>query len=375
MDFNMNGFLDPKTQALLAASGGLLSAGARSPRPVGFGQALGQGILSGLQGYQSAQQGILAQQVRKAQMDEMQRKAQNDEAERRRRETFLGDLTEPAARALGLIGDFKGAIDRQYPQAEYDLKEIQGPNGPEYSYVPKRPGTGAVTPSGAAPYKAPTLQNLPVPGQPGVTQPTWLQPGQTQGTAVGGQNMPEILNPAVQEARRGVAAAGAPQVKTVVNPAMDPFKNEKALRDEYRGNVTVKNAAEMDSAFKTIETAFKNPSPANDLAMATKYMKILDPTSVVRESELALALNATGLVDKVRNYAESIATGKKLNPQQRQDFYNSAKAINDAFQQQRNGIADNYRGIASQYGLKPENVTFGDQTSIDDLVNKYGKPR
>jgi hypothetical protein len=336
----LGGGMDPKTMGLLSAAAALMQAGGASRTPVSTGQAFGQGLQSGLLGYQGGQQEQFQNQMREAQLGAMKRKT---EAETRN-EQYLSEFEQtlpPSERSKFRVNP-----------AEY-IKESNK------KYVV---GGNLVPGSGGAPlFTAPPEQRLvdvPVPGQPGVMQPTWLRPGETQGSAVGGPKMPEILNPAVQAAKRDVAAAGASRQTQVVNPALNPFKNEKELRDEYRGNPVVKNADEMNAAFSTIETAFKNPSPANDLAMATKYMKILDPTSVVRESELALAMNATGLIDKVRNYAEQIATGKKLNPAQRQDFYSSAKAINDAFQKQKSGIATNYRGIASQYNLKPDNVTF-----------------
>jgi hypothetical protein len=79
MDF-LNGFMDPKTQGLLAASGGLLAAGGRSNQPVGMGQALGQGILSGVQGYQ---QGIQAQRnnvMYQLQLEKLMREKKQQEA-------------------------------------------------------------------------------------------------------------------------------------------------------------------------------------------------------------------------------------------------------------------------------------------------------
>lgn len=81
-------------------------------------------------------------------------------------------------------------------------------------------GGSLVTGGGNEVFKAPDkpiLHNVPVQGQPGVTQPTWLLPGQATGTAVGGMNMPEILNPAVQQAKVGVAQAGRPVTNVNVN--------------------------------------------------------------------------------------------------------------------------------------------------------------
>jgi len=165
--------------------------------------------------------------------------------------------------------------------------------------------------------------------------------------------------------------ARATKVQTIVNPALDPFKNEQSLRKEAQDDPLVKSAAEMNGAFKLIATAYLRPSPANDLAMATKYMKILDPTSVVRESELAMAMNATGLIDKVYNYANMIKTGEKLNPNQRKDFYESARAINNAFQEEAGKVKSKFRGIASQYGLKPENVATEPNQSNTQTIRKY----
>lgn len=136
----------------------------------------------------------------------------------------------------------------------------------------------------------------------------------------------------------------------------DRFDMEGKLRDDFRANPTVKAADEMQSAFTLIKAAYERPSAANDLAMATKYMKILDPTSVVRESEFALAVNATGLLDKVQNYAASVLEGKKLNPTQREDFYKSAQAINASFQSERDKIAGRFDENAQQYNLSPSNV-------------------
>jgi hypothetical protein len=50
----LDSFNDPSTIGLLSAASGLLSASGPSRMPVSFGQALGSGIMSGMQGYQAA---------------------------------------------------------------------------------------------------------------------------------------------------------------------------------------------------------------------------------------------------------------------------------------------------------------------------------
>lgn len=405
----MNG-LNPQMMGLLTAAAAGMEASGPSRMPVSTGQVMGRGLLSGLGAYQQGQDSELKRGLLGAQLKHMgfQEEVARENLEQQR-------LARQQAIALqqaraGMFGD-PGVSPQQ---------ALSGGGGPTQANADmiRPPNPLAMNPAGVQNYLRlggdpkviESFQNLGPQGQLGKIDPKDYTPesfaafmggagpsalrprSQIQvapngvaydpyQTAVGttfadpnkafsvGPNGSFVPNKPFQEYEVGKARAGAP--KTVVNPAMDPFKNEKSLRDEYQGNPVVKNAAEMDAAFKLIDTAFKRPSPANDLAMATKYMKLLDPTSVVRESELALAMNATGLIDKVRSYAENIATGKKLNPTQRKDFYDSAKAINDAFQAQKTGIGGNYRRIAEQYGLKSDNVTFNPRgDGVDDIINQ-----
>ncbi len=292
-------------------------------------QSQGLNQLQGLLGIQQAQQqqGLLAQQMQDKQRQQMQI------------ENFAKQLPE-SDRAAFMVNP------NAYIQ-EMNKKYVVGG-----ALVGGKGGTPI--------YEAPVENKIAPNGQ--VYNPRQLQPGMTfndPNKAFGiGPNGVAVPNQPFQNFELDRASRGAARQTTVVNPALDPFKNEKALRDEFKSNPVVKNADEMAGAFRLIDTAYKNPSPANDLAMATKYMKILDPTSVVRESELALAMGSVGLLDKVYNYANLVASGQKLTPTQRKDFYDSAKAINDKFQEGAAGVAAQYKGIASQYGLKPENVTL-----------------
>lgn len=46
-------------------------------------------------------------------------------------------------------------MDIQMPKPEYEVRQLQGPNGPQLAYVPKTPGAGGLqTIEGAAPYRA-----------------------------------------------------------------------------------------------------------------------------------------------------------------------------------------------------------------------------
>lgn len=132
---------------------------------------------------------------------------------------------------------------------------------------------------------------------------------------------------------------------------------EMKLADDYR--TQSKNFKEVADAYgqisKTLDKA--TTSPAATLAAATKFMKLLDPGSVVRESELGMALAASGVFDRAFNYYNTLAKGKVLTPQQAADFKNITSQIYQAAQQSQQMIDADFARKAQTYGLRPEMVT------------------
>jgi hypothetical protein len=171
-----------------------------------------------------------------------------------------------------------------------------------------------------------------------------------------------------------------PIIKKVGQTSQDIFKQEQDLRKQYQDTPEVKNFGEVRSAFNIINTSLSNASPAGDLAGATKFMKLLDPNSVVRDTELQLAMNATGVVDKAQNYFNMLATGQKLNPTQRQDFKDVAVKLYKAAEDVKNKYDVQYADIAKSNKLNPSKVIMGwkDKTpssqvrNKDDILKAYG---
>ena len=349
---NPVGALDPRSMAFLQAGLGMMSG--PSMTPVSLGQQLGRAGQIGMNAFQQTQQANQQNQLFAMKMAE-QKKA---EEERARQAAAMQQFVAQNPHLANLAQlDPKMALQRGFPEAPkpqfLDTVDEQG-----------RPVKKAVVP------------------EVGATLPGYRAE----------------LDPSVRLAKRDDAVATAQALQplkletakasaTVIQPdnlglkPIDRFNMEDKLRNDFRGNPVVKASDEMNSAFKLIETARNNPSPANDLAMATKYMKVLDPGSVVRESELALAMGAGGLMDKVQNYANMVLTGKKLTPSQREDFYTSAKAINESFLKERDGIAGRFKENAIQYNLTPENVIgapraqtkLGKVPQVEDWVSRAMK--
>jgi len=145
---------------------------------------------------------------------------------------------------------------------------------------------------------------------------------------------------------------------------------EKELRNEFNGLTEVKEFSTVETAFKQINSALSNPSAANDLAAATKFMKLLDPGSVVRESELGMAMNATGVVDRMQNYLQKLQNGQVLNAAQRADFKRSAELAYQASKDVYNQTANRYRTLAQSYNVDPNNVVLSGKGSFKPEVQQ-----
>lgn len=147
------------------------------------------------------------------------------------------------------------------------------------------------------------------------------------------------------------------------------FEREIKLGDRYQRE----NQAffEVRKARDNIMNALGESTASGDLAAATSIMKMLDPTSVVRESELEMSMNATGKLDQLRNYAQLIQNGQRLNPQQRKDFQSLANSMYSTAAQYNKQSRDRIGGMAQQYGLNNRNI-MNDEPSEPPVQTQRG---
>ena len=134
------------------------------------------------------------------------------------------------------------------------------------------------------------------------------------------------------------------------------ISEEARLRAEYSKRTEDLSAAERN--FSIIETSAADNSGAGDIALVTSFMKMLDPGSVVRETEFATAANTGGLLAKLKSTVTKIEDGKFLSPEQRTDFQRLAGKYLEAANAQEQSVQSSYRAIIYNYGLNPVNV-FG----------------
>jgi hypothetical protein len=161
-------------------------------------------------------------------------------------------------------------------------------------------------------------------------------------------------------ARREMAAAvaGARGERNTDRLDQQKFTRAAALRNDF--DPLVKNERITLQTYPQIEAALSgNPSPASDMRAIFRYMKMLDPTSVVREGEYATAAQARGVPDAVLNSYNRAIKGEKLTPKQRADFLAQAKSERDVAQRVFNERAGQFSELARRAGIDPQDVIMG----------------
>lgn len=187
----------------------------------------------------------------------------------------------------------------------------------------------------------------------------------------------------------GASYANAAATRSIASATRDAAsirrdqETEMKLGDDYRKQS--KDFKDVGDAYRTINATLDKAttSPAATLAGATKFMKLLDPGSVVRESELGMALAATGVFDRALNYINTLQRGKVLTPNQVADFKKITKDIYAAAQAGQRDIDASYTQQAKAYKLRPEMVVQdlgqnagvkskpGEPSAVDALLDKY----
>jgi len=101
------------------------------------------------------------------------------------------------------------------------------------------------------------------------------------------------------------------------SPQLNFSKDELSLANTIRNSVSkaTKNFDLAKDGFTRIKNFFDNPSQISDYSLAVAYVKILDPTSVAREGEVAAAANSAAMVDAFGVAVQKLFSDNQALPQ------------------------------------------------------------
>ena len=320
----------------------LLGASGPQARPIGTGQALAGALGAGFGGYQSSFDNTLKQMLTAQQLGEAKQK---QEARQRYEQAIAGATTQrPQAVPMSTdVGSQLEMLSRpEFGGAMAEPETISALRG-------NLPMANVVDPAVANraaldflrqtdPAKFIELTTPKAEATPSAIKEYQFAQGQGyQGS--------------FQDFQLAQRAAVAPKVTVDMTGGQKGFDNEMSLKKSFAAEPVYKAYGEMQSAYGQINDSLKAASPAGDLAAATKFMKLLDPGSVVRESELGMAMAASGALDRATNYAQLRISGEKLTPTQREDFAKLSRELFSTATTAYNTKRGEFEQMGSAYGL------------------------
>jgi hypothetical protein len=151
------------------------------------------------------------------------------------------------------------------------------------------------------------------------------------------------------------------ELKALESGVGDPkekFAQEEKIRKEYQGRTKV--YGELGGIYSNLKVSADAKTGPGDIALITGFMKMLDPGSVVRETEFATAIDTAGLFERLTNQATKIQSGQlfSLDSKQRGEYVALAKQYLDAAEKKAAQEKKDLGIVVKNYKLNPENV-FG----------------
>ena len=136
------------------------------------------------------------------------------------------------------------------------------------------------------------------------------------------------------------------------------FEQEEKLRKEFQTRTKV--YGELGTTFSNINASAKAKTGPGDIALITGFMKMLDPGSVVRETEFATARDTAGLYERLLNTSQKLQSGQlfTLDSKQRQEYVDLAQQYLKAAQKKADQDRKDLSAVVTNYKLNPDNV-FG----------------
>ena len=378
------------TQSALSAAAALLQAGGRGPQRVSLGQALGSALQAGQGAYERGTAGAINELMLGQKLKDMQAETAGNEAWRR----LLGGAPSPVAATgaaqpmptgaavptaeqemaapapaqadpLAFLNPLQRALIANMPrkeglpevlkvaasQSEFGKPEPVVMNGKTVMVQYNKLGESRIA-KDVSPYEAQS---------PDIRAVEYISGKPLAGTG------PEGIS-AVGQYRQQIAPRTQVNVPVDMTGGQKGFENEMSLAKAFKAEPIYKDYSDMKSAFGQVVSSLSQGTPIGDVAGATKVMKLLDPGSVVRESELGIAMAASGRMDRLNNYFNNMMTGQKLTPTQREDFKTLANELYAAAADAYNKKRKEYESFGQAYGFKNLGTALGEPAPVPSIM-------
>jgi hypothetical protein len=143
------------------------------------------------------------------------------------------------------------------------------------------------------------------------------------------------------------------------------------LSDDVRADLDIKEFISVRDGYERMKTGSEMKNAVGDMALIFGYMKMLDPTSTVREGEYANAENTRGIPATIMQQYNKALAGDKLSEGQRGEFKNAAEKLYSVKKVNYDKAHDFYSEKARKLGVDP-NMIIRDYSAAKDNTETTG---
>lgn len=147
--------------------------------------------------------------------------------------------------------------------------------------------------------------------------------------------------------------SSVPDPAAAADAAKDAFGFEKDLFAQYGSSDPVKTYSAVRDGYERVRASAQQQTGAGDMGLIYGYMRMLDPGSVVRESEFAMAAQAGDFGEQVKGLVSQILNGQRLPESQRQEFLANADALYAESAKNLGDINSQFEQRAGGYNVDP----------------------
>lgn len=170
---------------------------------------------------------------------------------------------------------------------------------------------------------------------------------------------------ALQEAKNAARSAAAAAGTSAADNRN--FQQATTLRGEYtrRADKISEGVRHAENVLSLLNDPSITKDPTKQVSLIFAFGKLLDPESVVRESEYALIADARGVMDSLAQIPDRIKTGARISPSQLASIRQVAAQLYSGAGTRRNDLMEFYRGIAQRRGIPVEDILPSSSRIVD----------
>lgn len=105
---------------------------------------------------------------------------------------------------------------------------------------------------------------------------------------------------------------------------------------------------QIRDSYARLRGSLLNPGPGSDVALIRSYMKMIDPGSVVRESEAAEVAAIGSFGERVKRWGQQLLEGDQLTPEMRREVAVASHALFQQQMLQQQVLQQQWQGIAGR---------------------------